>query len=64
MGIWARSSRGSWRIWWCSTADPLENIRNTESIRYVVANGRLFDAWTLNELGNQPRERGVLWWER
>jgi imidazolonepropionase-like amidohydrolase/Tol biopolymer transport system component len=32
-------------------ANPLENIRNTTSIKYTVANGRVFDAMTMNELG-------------
>jgi imidazolonepropionase-like amidohydrolase/Tol biopolymer transport system component len=34
--------------------NPLENIRNSESIRYVMINGRLFDAETLAQLGNHP----------
>ena len=44
--------------------DPLENIRNTESIALVMLNGRLYDAKTLNEIGNHPRERLKFWWER
>jgi imidazolonepropionase-like amidohydrolase len=44
--------------------NPLENIRNTESISMVMMNGRLYDAKTLNEVGNQPRERQKLYWER
>ena len=44
--------------------NPLENIRNTESIRMVMLNGRLYDATTLNEIGNHPRERMKLYWER
>ena len=35
-------------------ADPLANIRNTTSIRYVLVNGRIFDAATLEQLGNHP----------
>lgn len=35
-------------------ADPLANIRNTTSIRYVLVNGRIFDAATLAQLGNHP----------
>jgi imidazolonepropionase-like amidohydrolase/Tol biopolymer transport system component len=38
-------------------ANPLENIRNSESIRYTMINGRLLDAHTLDELGNHPRKR-------
>ncbi|HEX6976314.1 MAG TPA: amidohydrolase family protein [Vicinamibacterales bacterium] len=44
--------------------NPLENIRNTESINMVMVNGRLFDSKTLNEIGNHPRTRPQLWWER
>ena len=44
--------------------NPLENIRNTESIRMVMVNGRLYDAKTLNEVGNQQRSRQLFWWER
>ncbi len=36
-------------------ADPLENIRNTNTIRYVMKNGRLYDGDTLDEIW--PRER-------
>ena len=38
-------------------ANPLENIRNTHSVRYTVVNGRIFDAATMNEIGNHPRTR-------
>jgi Tol biopolymer transport system component/imidazolonepropionase-like amidohydrolase len=44
--------------------NPLENIRNTEAIGMVMLNGRLYDAKTLNEIGNHPRERAKLYWER
>ena len=37
-------------------ANPLENIRNTTSIRYTVANGRVFDAMSMNEVGGKPRQ--------
>jgi hypothetical protein len=36
-------------------ANPLENIRNTNTIRYVMKNGRLYEGDTLNEIW--PRER-------
>ncbi len=36
-------------------ADPLEDLRNTVRLRYVMKNGRLYDAETLNEVW--PRER-------
>jgi cytosine/adenosine deaminase-related metal-dependent hydrolase len=44
-------------------ANPLENIRNTESIHMVMLNGRLYDGKTLDEIGNHPRERLKFWWE-
>jgi len=44
--------------------NPLENIRNSESIGMVMLNGRLYDAKTLNEIGNHPKERMKLYWER
>ncbi|MCP1726773.1 imidazolonepropionase-like amidohydrolase/Tol biopolymer transport system component [Natronospira proteinivora] len=44
--------------------NPLENIRNTEFVDYVMVNGRLFDAHTMNQIGNHPEERGLFWWER
>ena len=43
--------------------DPLENIRNTEHISRVMVNGRLYDAWTMNEVGNHPRERVQFYFE-
>ncbi len=36
-------------------ANPLDDIRNTNTIRYVMKNGRLYDGDTLNE--TWPRER-------
>jgi imidazolonepropionase-like amidohydrolase len=35
-------------------SNPLENIRNTQSIRYVMVNGRIFDAATMAQIGNHP----------
>jgi imidazolonepropionase-like amidohydrolase len=43
--------------------NPLENIRNTESIRYTMVNGRLYDAETMNEMGNHNKSRGKFHWE-
>ncbi len=43
--------------------DPLANIRNTESVRYVMLNGRLYEAATMNEIGPQTRPRQPFWWE-
>jgi imidazolonepropionase-like amidohydrolase/Tol biopolymer transport system component len=43
--------------------NPLENIRNTESISMTMVNGRLYDAETMNEIGNNNRQRGKFFWE-
>lgn len=43
--------------------NPLENIRNTESIRYTMVNGRIYDAETMNEIGNYNVTRGKFFWE-
>ncbi|MFN1835144.1 amidohydrolase family protein [Balneola sp. MJW-20] len=44
--------------------NPLEDIRNTDSVTHTMVNGRLFDAATMNEMGNQMNERLPFWWER
>ncbi|MBM4116405.1 amidohydrolase family protein [bacterium] len=44
-------------------ADPLADIRNSTQLRYVMANGRLYDPQTMNELAPEPRTRGRFWWE-
>lgn len=44
--------------------NPLEDIRRTGQVALVMLNGRLYDAKTLNEIGNHPRPRLPLWWER
>jgi len=44
-------------------ADPLQDIRNTVRLRYVMKNGRLYDANTLDEVW--PRQRSLAaqpWW--
>jgi len=43
--------------------NPLENIRNTESITHTMINGRLYDTETMNEIGNEPKERTKFYWE-
>jgi hypothetical protein len=45
-------------------ANPLDDIRNTNTVRYVMKNGRLYEGDTLNEVWPQPREfRPGGWWE-
>jgi Tol biopolymer transport system component/imidazolonepropionase-like amidohydrolase len=44
--------------------NPLENIRNTNSIRYVMKNGELFEGDTLNMVWPQARPLPKqFWWE-
>ena len=44
--------------------NPLDDIRNSESIRYVMVNGRLHESETLNEIGNYDRKRSKFWFEQ
>lgn len=44
-------------------ANPLADIRNSEKIKYVMINGRLYDSATLNEVGTREKLRGKLWFE-
>jgi adenine deaminase len=43
--------------------DPLADIRNTNSVRYTMVNGRLYDSYTINEIGNYDRPRDKFYWE-
>lgn len=43
--------------------NPLENIYNTESIKYTMVNGRLYDAETMTEVGNYNKPRSPFYWE-
>ncbi|MBS1604186.1 MAG: PD40 domain-containing protein [Bacteroidetes bacterium] len=44
-------------------ANPLENIRNTNTIRYVMKNGRLFDGNTCNEVYPAARTLDMSEWK-
>lgn len=44
--------------------NPLEDLRNTDTTRLVMANGRLFDAFTMDEIGNNPKPRAPMYWEQ
>ncbi len=44
--------------------NPLEDLRQSTNISYVMVNGRLYDAVTMNEIGHSPKERGRFYWER
>jgi imidazolonepropionase-like amidohydrolase len=43
-------------------ANPLENIRNTNTVRYVMKNGRLYDGQTLAEVWPRQRNLAKGWW--
>jgi imidazolonepropionase-like amidohydrolase len=43
--------------------NPLENIRNSKSIHFVMKNGRLYDATTLDEVWPRQKKFGVFYWQ-
>jgi imidazolonepropionase-like amidohydrolase len=43
--------------------NPLEDIHNTNSVRYTMVNGRLYDSLSMNEIGNYNRPRTRFYWE-
>ncbi len=43
--------------------NPLDNIYNTESIRYTMVNGRLYDAEMMNEIGNYNKQHSPFYWQ-
>lgn len=43
-------------------ANPLDNIRNTESIRYVMKNGELFEGDTLDQIWPAQKPLPAMWW--
>ncbi len=43
--------------------DPTKEIRDTERIQYVMANGHLFDAATMTEHGTEPIEQPKFFWQ-
>ena len=44
-------------------ANPLDDIRNSQQIKYVMINGRLYDSESMNEIGNHPKPRLRFWWQ-
>ncbi len=44
-------------------ANPLDDIQNSEQVRYTMVNGRLYDAATMNEIGNYDRPRAPFYFE-
>jgi imidazolonepropionase-like amidohydrolase len=45
-------------------ANPLENLRNSTSVRWVMANGRVYESLTMNEVGRTPNPREPFWFEQ
>jgi Tol biopolymer transport system component/imidazolonepropionase-like amidohydrolase len=43
--------------------NPLDDIRNSDKIKYVMVNGRLYDSETMNEIGNREKVRMRFWWQ-
>lgn len=43
--------------------NPLDDIYNTETIKYTIVNGRIYDAETMNETGNYNIPRSKFFWE-
>ena len=43
--------------------DPLEDIDNTNSVIYTMVNGRLYDTFSMNQIGNEEVTRSKFWWE-
>ena len=43
-------------------ANPLENIQNTNTVRYVMKNGRLYDGNSLSEVWPRQRNLAKGWW--
>ena len=43
--------------------NPLSDIRNSQKIKYVMINGRLYDADSMNEIGNREKPRLRFWWQ-
>ncbi|GAB5534008.1 MAG: amidohydrolase family protein [Rubricoccaceae bacterium] len=44
--------------------NPLDDLRNSREIRYVMANGRLYDASSMDQIAPTAEERPMLWFER
>lgn len=43
--------------------NPLADIRQSNTVRFTMVNGRLYDAYTMNEIGLRERPRGKFYWE-
>jgi hypothetical protein len=43
--------------------NPLDNIQNSQYVKYTMINGRLYDVSTMNEIGNTEKARSKFYWE-
>ena len=43
-------------------ANPLESIRNSNTIRFVMKNGRMYEGDTLDEVYPRVRKAGQFYW--
>lgn len=43
--------------------NPLDDIRYSDNIKYVMVNGRLYNAESMNEIGNREKPRLRFWWQ-
>lgn len=44
--------------------NPLDNIRNTNTILHVMKNGRLYDANNLDEVYPRKKKASKFWWHQ
>ena len=44
--------------------NPLQNLRSSELVRYVMVGGRLFDALSMNEIAGEKLQRKPFWFQR
>ena len=42
--------------------NPLEEIRNTNTIRYVMKNGEFFNGDTLDQIWPEEKKLAPFWW--
>lgn len=43
--------------------NPLDDIQNSQFVSHTMINGRLYDAETMDEIGNRPKKRLPFFWE-
>jgi hypothetical protein len=43
--------------------NPLDDIRNTNSVRFTIINGRVYDPYSMNEIIRRDKARSKFYWE-